>query len=655
MAFVAINPRYTELLQAAESRLQSRGASRSDGPLRRRSRASRPGCRPPRQHARARCRPRPLPEDVVAGASDLLEVRRRRRGVRGLGRDRVVELVELPGVEVVEVRGHPLLSRSSRGARRCPRGRSRPGPHERAAQVVAGEAIDAEEGDAARRRSCRRAAREPAGDRRSRPARRAARAGWSRAARITTDVRGRSGSAHGRRRRASSAASSARSDTSRTSGAITTSAFAWTWIWANCGRRRRRSRRRAAPRAAPLAPAGRSAETPNSDRERAERDRDQRAGDLAADDPEVALRPDAERLAREHRRAEAAGRLLHVVDLVDEVGRRPERERGDRDQDQRRRRSPRADARAPRRAARRQSIGLRPPSSSTTSQSGSATTNQTRPGRLKVKTLADREDRGQTTITASRRPGSGARVSAVARAARRSGDREGEHEQRHRGLLEGALGEERGGEVRQAAIARDRDPRSPPQPPSAASAASAVSAGIASSSPLKAADQRGARRLGGDDRDRLRADRIAEADRARLGAEPVLEPVGPVQLRGVVVGVDALAEDADPVVEQERRGDGEHDDDDARPRSASPARGRRGPAGAADSRTRRRRRRSASSPRTIAAVVARPGSRSRNGQTITSTAKPVAPESHIGRGQPAVSRIARPISSEAPTIRSAVA
>jgi hypothetical protein len=57
-----------------------------------------------------------------------------------------------------------------------------------------------------------------------------------------------------------------------------------------------------------------------------------------------------------------------------------------------------------------------------------------------------------------------------------------------------------------------------------------------------------------------------------------------------------------------------------------------------------------SSPSTIAAVVARPGSLTRNGATTTSTPKPVAPDSHAGRGHPSRPRIAWPISSEAPAI-----
>ena len=64
---------------------------------------------------------------------------------------------------------------------------------------------------------------------------------------------------------------------------------------------------------------------------------------------------------------------------------------------------------------------------------------------------------------------------------------------------------------------------------------------------VEGADQRRPGHLGGDHGDRLRADRIAEAHRARLGPEPVLEPVGPVELGRVVVGVDALAEHADAV------------------------------------------------------------------------------------------------------------
>ncbi len=53
------------------------------------------------------------------------------------------------------------------------------------------------------------------------------------------------------------------------------------------------------------------------------------------------------------------------------------------------------------------------------------------------------------------------------------------------------------------------------------------------------------------------------------------------------------------------------------------------------------------SPSTIAAVVARPGSRISSGATTTRAANPVAPESHAGRRRPSSARIARPASSEA--------
>ena len=62
--------------------------------------------------------------------------------------------------------------------------------------------------------------------------------------------------------------------------------------------------------------------------------------------------------------------------------------------------------------------------------------------------------------------------------------------------------------------------------------------------------------------DRLGAGRIAELHGVRLGPDAVLEPVGPVELRGLVVGVDALAEDAVALVERERQRRRDQDDHD---------------------------------------------------------------------------------------------
>ena len=148
------------------------------------------------------------------------------------------------------------------------------------------------------------------------------------------------------------------------------------------GRRRRRSPRwRPSPRA-PNRGAGRRANAADRGRQQPERDRRVGAGDVAPDDPEVALGPDPERLAREHRRAEPARRRLHLPDLADEARelRRPRKRR-------RRRTSTTADDRARRwrciavRAPSR-SIRRPPVQSSSTSQIGRASANQTSPGRL---------------------------------------------------------------------------------------------------------------------------------------------------------------------------------------------------------------------------------------------------------------------------------
>jgi hypothetical protein len=56
-------------------------------------------------------------------------------------------------------------------------------------------------------------------------------------------------------------------------------------------------------------------------------------------------------------------------------------------------------------------------------------------------------------------------------------------------------------------------------------------------------------------------------------------------------------------------------------------------------------------PTTIAAVVARPGRRTRNGAITTSAAKPVAPESHMSWPLASCRRIARPMTSEAARMR----
>ena len=88
-------------------------------------------------------------------------------------------------------------------------------------------------------------------------------------------------------------------------------------------RERPARRRRRSPRSAPIATRPQSRrrtapKAPNAAASEAERQRRIGAGDVAADDPEVALRPDPERLAREDRRAEPARRCLDLPDLADE-------------------------------------------------------------------------------------------------------------------------------------------------------------------------------------------------------------------------------------------------------------------------------------------------------------------------------------------------
>ena len=234
-------------------------------------------------------------------------------------------------------------------------------------------------------------------------------------------------------------------------------------------------------------------------------------------------------------------------------------------------------------------------------------------------------------------------------------EREGQHEERHRGLLERALGEEGGGQVGQPDERRDRDPpagrerrRAPP------SAVSPVSTGIASRSPLNALTRRAPVDLRGDHGDRLGPDRVAEAHRARLGAEAVLQPVGPVELRRVVVGVDALPEHADVA---RRPGTGCWPRRPRSPdRSASPAApaAAASVAGAASPITRHGRHRTAAARARSPRWSRGPGRRTRNGATTTSAANPVAADSQGGAGRRARRRIARPKTSEASADRGAV-
>ncbi len=91
-----------------------------------------------------RGRPGALPEDERWGSRHRLEVRRARALVPGAGRDRVVELVEPVRRERVEVHGQPLVPRLLRPRLDLGGHVATRALHQRAAQPVAGEAVDAE-------------------------------------------------------------------------------------------------------------------------------------------------------------------------------------------------------------------------------------------------------------------------------------------------------------------------------------------------------------------------------------------------------------------------------------------------------------------------------------------------------------------------------
>ncbi len=227
-------------------------------------------------------------------------------------------------------------------------------------------------------------------------------------------------------------------------------------------------------------------------------------------------------------------------------------------------------------------------------------------------------------------------------------------EHRHRGFLEAGLGEERGPEVRQAGKQGGDQPASQVRGARGATAPRARSApGSRSSMPLKTS-----RRLIPVPSDTLAASAwgptgIADANRARLGPEPVREPVRPVELRGLVVRVDALAEDACALVEEERKaGEREHERHHAR---AQPCAGRgarrrharravaaREPPLAshdrADDRENREEDRGSEPPAGQAYE--------RTGAITTRAAKPTAPATHSGRFQPRASMSALPMTTE---------
>ena len=427
---------------------------------------SRRGCRPRRRAPccagsrpgapRARSRRRAPTGSKLGGGVEL---------IGGGGRDRVVELVELAGVERVEVGGEPLLP-GLLGTRVDLLGDvAGRGAGERLAQVVAGEAVDAEEGDRLALDALGEPLERRAGDRRSRSGRRAARAGWRGSRAMTTRVpsgvagQGRSPSVARRSRPSARAAPDQRDQQDRAARSPPAPSPA-TWISREragaevddpAGDQHREQRRLAAADERPDAverPRGRRSRPRTATR----RPRRGRSGSRP---------PARSRAPRRGTPASSAARPTPARRRSSTTNSRagPERDHRDRDQDQRRdRERDLVGARAPSRTAA-QSTGLRPASASSASHSGTAITNQARPG------SAEREHAGggeqQADADRSTRHGGGP-SSARRAAARREREREGEHEERHRGLLEGALGEERGGQVGQADERRDRDAAAPP-------------------------------------------------------------------------------------------------------------------------------------------------------------------------------------------------
>ena len=137
---------------------------------------------------------------------------------------------------------------------------------------------------------------------------------------------------------------------------------------------------------------------------------------------------------------------------------------------------------------------------------------------------------------------------------------EGEYEQGHHGLLEGALGEERRGQERQPGQRGRDDPGGWPQVAEERERRERRQGGDRDQKAVEGIEEGGPGGLGDGRHQGLRAHRVAPLDRAGLPAQAVLQPVGPVELRPVVVGVDALAQDARPSFHQERNHRRDEDD-----------------------------------------------------------------------------------------------
>ena len=263
-----------------------------------------------------------------------------------------------------------------------------------------------------------------------------------------------------------------------------------------------------------------------------------------------------ERLAREDRGVEAARRRLDVVELLHEVRRRTDRDCGDRNQQE-------GDDRGDRAMSRDRGAHLPPGHRVASADRLEPEPERNRDHEPREARNRIGEKRGGGEQRADPEHGAPRRASVPPRALQH--DREGEHEERHRRFLESALGEERGAEVRKAAEDRGREARREGEVAKRRKGSERGQRGDREQEAVEGRDQVDAGDRAKGRGQCLRADRIAELHCARFGAKAALEPISPVELGGVVVGVDALAEHADVPGERERDARQQHGADcDAR-------------------------------------------------------------------------------------------